>query len=559
MRILLIVSAFNSLSQRIFVDLKELGHSPAVIYAASENEMQKKIQDFNPDVIVCPYLKKKLPKTIWENKPTFIIHPGIMGDRGAYSLDWAILEKKQIWGVTIIKANDILDGGDIFASEEFAMRSAPKASIYRHEVATAASKALKNALKNLENKDFTPKKLDYADKEIKGRAHPFMTQNERKIEWQKETTDEIIKKIYASDSFPGVLDEFFGVECYLFGAQKEEFLRGNPKEILAKRDGAVCVGTIDGALWISHMKEKEKMIKLPAAFVLKEKLLGVRENRIPLILEEKRETFKEIFFEEKDSVGYLYFEFHNGAMSAHQCVRLKYAIESVIERDIKVLVLMGGEDFFCNGIHLNIMEDSKKKAEDGWSNLHSMNELARTIIFSTNIITVSALRGGAGAGGVSLAGACDFVVAKDGTVLNPHYMNLGLFGSEYWTYTLPKKIGAEKADELMQKCMPIGAQEAKRIKLVDEVFDENIDKFTKELQEFCSELAKSEDYHDLLLKKREKLKNDELEKSIDSYKEEELKKSYDSFYDENSLFHKLRYEFVHKLCQTQTPKRFKDA
>lgn len=559
MRILLVVSTFNSLSQRIFVDLKEIGHTLAVVYAVNEGEILKKLKDFNPDILICPYLKKKLPKTIWKNKPTFIIHPGVMGDRGASSLDWAIMKEEKTWGVTIIKANDILDGGDIFASEDFVMRCAPKASIYRHEVATAASKALKKALKNLENREFVPKKLDYTDKEIKGKPHPLMTQNERKINWQEDTTDEIIKKIYASDSFPGVLDEFFGIECYLFGAHKEEFLRGNQKEILAKRDGAICVGTIDGALWISHLKDKENIIKLPATFVLKEKLLGVRENRIPLILEEKKETFKEIFFEEKNSVGYLYFEFHNGAMSAQQCVRLKYAIESAIERDIKLLVLMGGKDFFSNGIHLNIMEDSKKKAEDGWSNLHSMNELVKTIIFSTDIIIVSALRGDAGAGGVSLAVACDFVLARDGAVLNPHYMNLGLFGSEYWTYTLPKKIGAKKTDELMQKCMPIGIQEAKRIKLVDEIFDENIDKFTKELHGFCCELAKRENYHDLLLAKREKLEKDELEKPIDSYKEEELKKMHNSFYDKNSLFHKLRYEFVRKLCPIQTPKRFKDA
>jgi putative two-component system hydrogenase maturation factor HypX/HoxX len=39
-----------------------------------------------------------------------------------------------------------------------------------------------------------------------------------------------------------------------------------------------------------------------------------------------------------------------------------------------------------------------------------------------------------------LALAADHVYAREGVVLNPHYRSMGgLFGSDYWTYTLPRR------------------------------------------------------------------------------------------------------------------------
>ncbi|MCW9068512.1 MAG: formyltransferase family protein, partial [Sulfurimonas sp.] len=361
MKILLIVSAFNSLTQRVFCELQDMNHTVSVQYAISNEAMMQSVDEFKPDIVFCPYLKKYLPSEIFLKTPTFILHPGIRGDRGHNALDHAIREDKKEWGVVILRANEEFDGGDIYAEVRFEMRDATKASIYRNEVADAASKALKELLKNLDDKEFKP------TPQLKMPMHNYLTQKERAIDWQKDTTKEIIKKIHVSDSFPGVKDEFFGIECYLFGAWREDKLKGNPKEIIAKRDGAVCVGTIDGALWISHLQEVGSF-KLPSTYVLKEKIKGVKEVRIPLISKVGDITFHEISSKVMGDVGYLYFNFHNGAMHSEQCIRLKYAFE-YLKESCKVIILMGGEDFFSNGIHLNILQDSKKQGEDGWSNI----------------------------------------------------------------------------------------------------------------------------------------------------------------------------------------------
>jgi len=68
-----------------------------------------------------------------------------------------------------------------------------------------------------------------------------------------------------------------------------------------------------------------------------------------------------------------------------------------------------------------------------------------------------------------LALGADQVLLRAGVVLNPHYRTMGLFGSEYWTYVLPRRVGAQRATRLTEECLPVGAAEAVEIGLADAV------------------------------------------------------------------------------------------
>ena len=543
MKITLLITTFNSLSQLTYTYLKDKNYKVDIVYAINNPQMIKEVEKFEPDIIFCPYLKKFIPKEIFEKYPTFILHPGIIGDRGAYSLDNVVRQGLKRWGVTILKASSEYDSGDVYVTREFDVISKTKAGIYRNEVKEATLEAIEEFLKVIKIEDFTP--LKPTNKPF----HKYLTKNDRTIDWQNNSTSEIIKKINMSDSFPGVEDNILGVSCYLFGAWKENKLKGKPKEILAKRDGAICLGTIDGALWISHLKELNRF-KLPATYVLKQMLKGVKEHRLPLIFDKSYNTFYEISCDIKDSIAYLYFNFHNGAFRAEQCIRLKYAIE-YLKNEVDAIVLMGGEQFFSNGINLNILEDSKKSGEDGWSTINAINDLIKTVLFNTDSLMIASLHKNAGAGGVFLASACDFVVAKKSCVLNPHYKTIGLSGSEYHTFTLPKRVGNENAKKLINECLPISANKAKELSLVDEVYDEN---YFEHLHNFVLEKLEDDNF---LLEKEEFL--EENEELIEDLKEKEIKKIHPQFWDENSSFHILRYKFVYKICPTKTPKRLKHA
>ena len=56
MRILLIVSAFNSLTQRVFCELKDMQHVVSVQFCVSDKEMIEEVGRFKPDIIFSPYL-----------------------------------------------------------------------------------------------------------------------------------------------------------------------------------------------------------------------------------------------------------------------------------------------------------------------------------------------------------------------------------------------------------------------------------------------------------------------------------------------------------------------
>jgi len=540
MKITLLVTSFNSLSQAMYVALQDRGEDVDVVYATSQTR-DEEITRFAPELILCPFLKHYIPASIYENYPTFVFHPGIRGDRGAYSLEWALWQEKKEWGGVWLRADKELDGGDIYAMGNFAMRDTYKASVYRNEEVHLATVLLDEFLENIQKNNATS--------QLQNPIHPKFT---CKIDWHSDTTAKIIKKINTLDSFPGIEDEILGVKCHLFGAWEEEKLRGStPKEILAKRDGAICLATVDGAVWVTHLKQKGGF-KLPSTYVLKERLKGIKEDRLPLIFDRSYKTFYEISCDIKDGVAYLYFNFHNGAFSSDKCIKLKYAFEYIKEQ-VDVVVLMGGLDFFSNGIHLNILEDSKKNGEDGWSNINAMNDLVGAVLQADDVVTVASLEKNAGAGGVFLALACDVVVAKEGVVLNPHYKTLGLSGSEYHTYTLPKRVGEQKAKELLERCLPISASKAKELGMIDEVF--GAEGYTKELEAYVQELFSEDELEDFLWEKEECI--EEEKEAMELCKRQELQTMHPEFWEENSPFHQLRYEFVYKICPTQTPKRLK--
>jgi putative two-component system protein, hydrogenase maturation factor HypX/HoxX len=139
----------------------------------------------------------------------------------------------------------------------------------------------------------------------------------------------IARKINAADSAPGVLDTLFGNPYFLYGAHQEDQLRGARGQLLAQCDGAVCVATIDGSIWISHLKQKDgsdgRGIKLPATMASGQRASRLPHSTVPVAAKTNHRTFRELRYDEQDKVGYLSFEFYNGAMSTEQCYRLRGA------------------------------------------------------------------------------------------------------------------------------------------------------------------------------------------------------------------------------------------
>jgi len=551
MRILFLTHAFNSLTQRLYVELREQEHEVSIEFDINDAVAIEAVKLFQPDLIIAPFLKRAIPPVIWRRHVCLVVHPGIPGDRGPSALDWAILNREERWGVTVLQANAEMDAGDIWAFSEFPMRDASKASLYRTEVTAAAVDAVKVAVARFAAGDYRPLPLDYTQPGVRGELRPLMRQSDRAIDWQQDDTAGIMRKIRSADGFPGVRDTLFGRECFLYDAHPEKQLRGEPGTVIARCGAAICRATVDGAVWIGHLRDKRAAhpFKLPATGLLASKVKGLPETAAD------RDTgYLDIRYEEAGDVGYLYFPFYNGAMGVEQCARLHQAYLEACRRDTRVIVLMGGPDFWSNGMHLNLIEAADSAADESWRNINAIDDLAAEIIRTTSHLTVAALRGNAGAGGVFLARAADYVWAHAGVILNPHYKDMGnLFGSEYWTYLLPRYASEAHAEQITRARLPMGPREACAIGLLDEWFGRGRREFEAQVVKRASAIAQNDSYAALLEEKCSRRRHDEANKPLSQYRNEELEKMKLNFYGFDSSYHVARYNFVYKVPKSRTP------
>ncbi len=556
-RILFLVSAHNGLSQRAFIALTELGHRVDVAVVESAAEMEDAVRRHRPELIVCPMLKTFIPESIWSAHRCLIVHPGPRGDRGPSSLDWAIELGAGEWGVTVLEANGKPDGGHVWASRTFRTRPAGKSSLYRHEVRRAAIAALLEAIAKIE-RGARPDPVDPSDPEVTGRERPVMRQRDRRIDWTLDPTETVVRRLRAAEGHPGVLDEVGGTAFHAFGVHRERSLTGFAGDIIAQRDGAICRATFDGAVWITHLKlagdQGPAGFKLPATRALE--LAGVEvdvpETRVPVhpSLPEGH-THSEISYSESGGVGYLRFDFYNGAMSTDGCRRLREAYAHARSRaETKVIVLVGGDDFFSNGIHLNVIEAAGDPGAESWRNLHAMNDLVREIVETPSHLVISALAGDAAAGGVPFALAADRVVAREDVVLNPYYRHMGgLYGSEYWTYLLPRRVGTAMAAELTgPPFTPIGARRAVSIGLIDAALGADLASFRGQTRRLAEGFVRHPSLESWLEGKRRWRERDERAKPLQAYRREEMARSYRSFFGADRSYHEARRRFTRKLA-----------
>lgn len=543
MRLLFLTHAFNSLTQRLYVELSEAGHELSVEYDINDAVTREAVDLFRPHLIIAPYLRRPIPEAVWRQRICLVVHPGVIGDRGPSALDRAILRKEAHWGVTVLQAEAELDAGPVWAAATFPMRQATKSSLYRNEVTEAAVQAVSEAVERLP--DYRVGR--WRPTRIEARSlQPLLRDAERAIDWSHDDTATVLRKIASADGSPGVQDSLLGHACRLFDARPYP-ATGRPGEILGRTAQGIVRATVDGAIRIGHVRRPDAALpfKLPALLALPE------AGELPELPEHE----PAIRYEESDAVGYLHFDFYNGAMGSDACAALLDAYERARTRPTRVIVLMGGADFYSNGLDLNLIEAADSPADESWRNINAMDDLCRAIIETEGQLTVAAVQGNAGAGGAFLALAADQVWVRDGVVLNPHYKNMGnLYGSEYWTYLLPRRLGDEGARQLMHRRLPLGSRAAKRLGLVDECLARDPAVFLQEVRRRAAALAHAPDFAARLQLKRARRAADEAVKPLAAYRAEELAHMQRNFYGFDVSYHVARQRFVHKTPASWTPR-----
>ncbi len=558
MRILLVASAFNSLTQRVFAELRDRGHRLTVHLADGDEPLRAAVRAGAPELIIAPMLKSVIPRDVWSRHTCLVVHPGPLGDRGPSSLDWALHEGAPHWGVTVLQADERMDAGDVWATAAFPLPPAGKSDLYRNEASDAALRAVLLAVGRFASGTYRPRPQHGPGWDVPDHDRPYFDQSLRRIDWAADPTEVVLRKLRAADSQPGVLDGLLGGEWYLHGGHPEDELRGHPGELLATRAGALCRATVDGAVWIPELRARRRpggppTFKLPAARALGERLPPLPERTAPLELPAHRRTWTDVSYREDGPVGLLRFSFPGGAMSTDHCRRLLDAYRHACARPTSVLLLGGGRDFFSNGIHLNVIEAAASPAEESWANITAMDDLVEAVLTTTDRLVVAAVGGNASAGGVALALAADEVWCRAGAVLNPHYRLMGLYGSEYWTYTLPRRVGAAVADELTRAALPVSSAAAVRLGLADRLIETGPEAFEREAGRFAALLAASPLLQERIAAKKGARERDEAARPLARHRERELARMHRNFFGPEEPYHALRSAFVTKTPVPGTP------
>ena len=555
MRILLLVSAFNGLSQRVWCALRDAGHEVGVLLATNERDIVEGVRTVAPDLILCPFLKDRVPAEVWQHRRTVIVHPGPVGDRGPSSLDWAISEGAPVWGVTALQAVEELDAGPIWATRTFSMPATPprKSALYTGPVADAALECVLEVVDKAADPSFVPVPAETAAPGVPGaRPRPPMRQADRAFDWA-EPAEAILRRIRAADGSPGVRTEVAGLAVHVYDAHPGPARAGRPGSVLSRRQGAVLIATGDGTLWIGHLRPAgEGGVKLPATSVLGRRLRGVPDAPAgPESEPESAGAYRQVRYRRDGAVGWLHFDFYNGAMAPGHSRRLLAGLRHAAAQDTRVLVLRGGTEAFSNGIHLNVIEAAADPAGSAWAGIRAINEVCREIVTCTRQVVVAAYAGSAGAGGVMLGLGADIVAARDGIVLNPYY-DIGLYGSELHTFTLPRRVGPDRAQELLDERLPVSAAGAARLGLVDEVGPRHPEAYTQWLNALAERHSDVRTARNQRAEKARRLAAERI--PLDVYETRELAEMSQDIFADRSGFAAARRAFVRRIKPAGTPR-----
>lgn len=136
---------------------------------------------------------------------------------------------------------------------------------------------------------------------------------------------------------------------------------------------------------------------------------------------------------------------------------------------VRVVAIAGAGRDFCSGADLAELERiSRMSEEENLDDAHSLGALFAQLRAHPKPV-VALVHGRALAGGCGLASACDLVVASADAELGYPEVHLGFVPALVMTI-LRRKVGEGTAFELVARGARIGAEEARRIGLVNRTF-----------------------------------------------------------------------------------------
>jgi enoyl-CoA hydratase/carnithine racemase len=144
----------------------------------------------------------------------------------------------------------------------------------------------------------------------------------------------------------------------------------------------------------------------------------------------------------------------------------KYVADSAC----RAIVLTGAAQTFCAGGDISQMKPPPGVTPRDYSltRMTALHDSVRLIAAGPKPV-VAAVEGHAAGAGMSLAAACDYVVAAEDAKFVASFGRIGLAADCGLIWSLPNRVGHAKARDLLLTARTVSANEALRLGLADEV------------------------------------------------------------------------------------------
>jgi 2-(1,2-epoxy-1,2-dihydrophenyl)acetyl-CoA isomerase len=156
------------------------------------------------------------------------------------------------------------------------------------------------------------------------------------------------------------------------------------------------------------------------------------------------------------------------ALNLELATALRKAAEGLRGSNVGAVILTGAGKAFCVGGDLRYMHDAEEVG-DAVLRLASQFHGALIALAALDAPVIAAVRGAAAGGGMSLAMACDLVLAAESARFTMAYTAIGFSPDGGSSWTLPRLVGRRRAAELMLLNERLDAAAARELGLVTRV------------------------------------------------------------------------------------------
>ncbi|PLT31238.1 enoyl-CoA hydratase [Peribacillus deserti] len=144
-----------------------------------------------------------------------------------------------------------------------------------------------------------------------------------------------------------------------------------------------------------------------------------------------------------------------------------------VNEQVDIVVLKGKGKGFCSGGDIKAMISSSSDEHEFFSMMEAITELSMTL-YCMPKLTLCAIHGAAAGLGLSIALACDHIIADGDSKIAMNFIGIGLIPDGGGHFFLERRLGEVKAKELIWDGKVLTANEALEKNLIHETTD-NLD------------------------------------------------------------------------------------